>query len=64
MPNHNGKKFFVRGGVTHFVCGGGGHTFLYVSGGIEGDKFCMCRGGHTFCMCMGGVTHFCTCQGV
>ena len=59
------KKFFVGGGVTHFVCGGGGHTFLYLSGGIGGDIFCMCRGGsHILHVYGGGVTHFCTCQGV
>ena len=39
----------------------GGHTFLYLSGGMGGDKFCMCRGGDK--LVMGGVTHFCICQG-
>ena len=33
----------VEGGVTNLSWGG--HTFLYLSGGMGGDKFCMCRGG-------------------
>ena len=45
---------------------------MYLSGGMRGDKFCICGGVTHFCtvdgvtnfVCVEGVPHFCICQRV